>query len=198
MIHFYPGMGATSSMYGESWRSLFEARFHDWPQWKNEKTIQDIALRLVKEHHIKAGDTVIGTSLGGIVACEIANHIKLERVVLIGSALNKKEINKVLSLLHPLVNLTPLSFIKMSAGKLPCELTKMFSHSDPAFIRNMSKAIFTWEGYKGEVPVSRIHGKRDYVIPLPEKTDHVVHGGHLIAMQHPLECIKYVKMMSIA
>ena len=158
MNHFYPGMGATSSMYGETWRKELDGQFHDWPEWQGEQTITGIAKRIIEEHRIESGDTVIGTSLGGIVACEIANLIELDRIILIGSARRKEEVNRILSILHPLIDLAPITFIQMSSGKLPSDLTEMFAHSDPAFIRNMSTAIFTWEGLQSDVPVLRIHG----------------------------------------
>lgn len=193
MNHFYPGMGATSAMYGELWKTEFEGQFHNWPKWQGERTLQDIAERIIQEHRIEPGDTVIGTSLGGILACEIANQVNLKRIVLIGSAQRKEEINSILSALHPLIDLAPIAFIQMSSGKLPSDLTDMFSHSDPEFIRNMSKAIFSWDGLKSNVPVLRIHGEKDLVIPPPKGTNHMIHGGHLIAMTHPLECIQLIK-----
>ena len=193
MNHFYPGMGATSSMYGDLWKKELEGQFHDWPKWQGERALTDIAKRIIEEHRIESGDTVIGTSLGGILACEIANQVDLKRIVLIGSAQRKEEINSILSALHPLIDLTPIAFIQMSSGKLPSDLTDMFSHSDPEFIRNMSKAIFSWDGLKSDVPVLRIHGKKDLVISLPKDADHTVDGGHLIVMTHPHECIKPIK-----
>jgi pimeloyl-ACP methyl ester carboxylesterase len=193
MNHFYPGMGATSSMYGELWRKEFEGQFHDWPKWRDERSLTDIAVIIIEEHRIEAGDTLIGTSLGGIVACEVANLLDLERIVLIGSAQRKEEINGILSILHPLIDLAPIAFIQMSSGKLPSDLAGMFSHSDPSFIRNMSKAIFSWNGLQSEVPVLRIHGTKDLVIPHPHETDHDIDGGHLIVMTHPLECIRPIR-----
>jgi len=193
MNHFYPGMGATSSMYVEPWRKEFEGHFHNWPEWRGETSITDIAKRIIEEHKIESGDTVIGTSLGGIVACEIANLVDLERVVLIGSAKRKDEINRILSILNPFIDLAPIPFIQMSSGKLPSDLAEMFSHSDPAFIRNMSKAIFLWEGIDSEVPVLRIHGTKDLVIPNTKETNHEIDGGHLIVMTNPMECIEAIR-----
>ena len=152
MIHFYPGMGATSSMYAEPWRKEFDGRFHDWPEGQGEQSITEIAERIIDEHQIHNGDTVVGTSLGGIVACEIANLKSLDRIVLIGSATKKEEINGVLSILHPLVNLTPISFVKALAGKIPGNLAEMFTHTDPSFVRQMCKAIFDWNGFNRGVP----------------------------------------------
>jgi pimeloyl-ACP methyl ester carboxylesterase len=183
-------MGATSSMYGVPWREAFEGIFHNWPEWRGERNLTDISKRIIEEHGIESGDTIFGTSLGGIIACEISNQIQLKRIILIGSAQRKEEINRILEILHPLIDLAPMPFIQVSAGKLPSEISKMFSESDPDFIRNMSKAIFSWDGLLSKVPVTRVHGTKDRVIPLPKEVDHQIDGGHLIVMTHPLECIR--------
>lgn len=193
MNHFYPGMGATASMYSDQWRQELDGQFHEWPKWGGERSLSTFATRLIQTHRIEPGDTVIGTSLGGMLACEIANQIDLQRIVLIGSAQKKDEINAVLSILHPLVDLAPVAFIQMSSGKLPSDLSHMFSESNPAFIRHMSKAIFSWGGLASHVEVLRIHGSKDLVIPCPQKLDHVIDGGHLIVMTHPSECIQCIK-----
>jgi len=180
-------------MYGAAWRNAFDGHFHDWPAWRGEETMGHLAERIITEHHIKQGDTIIGTSLGGMIACEIAILIELKQIVLIGSAQSKEDVSQILSILHPLIALAPIPFLQMASGKLPGALAEMFAHSDPAFIRNMSKAIFKWEGLKREVPVLRIHGIHDAVIPMPKGTKHAIGGGHLIVMTHPLECIEAVK-----
>lgn len=181
-------------MFGELWRQSFDGKFHDWPEWCGETSIVDIARRTIEEHRIEAGDTVIGTSLGGIIACEVANQIDLERIILIGSARRKEEVSQVLSILHPLVDLTPITFIQLSSGKLPNDLAKMFAHSDPLFVRNMSKAIFTWQGLQSDLPVFTIHGSRDIVIPKRNEICHeIIGGGHLIVMTHALECIEAIR-----
>jgi len=193
MIHLYPGMGANASMFGPLWRSNVQGEFHNWPEWSGEDSIAEIAAVIIKRDRIRPGDTIIGTSLGGIVACEIANQMKLERLILIGSAKNKSEINGILKALHPLLKLTPLTFLKMSASKIPGDLTQMFSQTDPKFLREMTKAVFNWQGLREDVPTTRIHGKKDLVIPPPEKVDSLLDGGHLIVMTHAKECIDAIQ-----
>ncbi len=193
MIHIYPGMGATASMYGDLWRNEIPGLFHDWPEWQGETTITELAERIAIEHGIIDGDILIGSSLGGMVACEIARIRRIELVVLIGSAANKQEISQILKILHPLADYSPIGFIKACSGKLPSEVAKMFSQSDPEFIRAMSKAVFHWEGVAPSTRLLRIHGVHDPIIPSPEGVDFLIRGGHLIAMTHPEECIKKLK-----
>jgi len=111
---------------------------------------------------------------------------------LIASAVRKEEINYLLKVLYPFIDLAPLPFLQLSAGSLPGDLCDMFSKGDPKFIRNMCKAIFDWNGLQAKVDLIRIHGTRDRVIPMPEGVSNRIDGGHLIVMTHASECIERV------
>ena len=193
MIHVYPGMGATAEMYTKPWRRIADIQFHNWGQWNGEASISAVAQRVIKDHSIQKGDTVIGSSLGGIVACEIANTIEVEKLVLIGSATSPKEVNKLLKTFHPFIDITPVGLVQLSSGKIPLNISQMFSSSDADFIRHMCRAIFLWEGLHSDVSLLRVHGKRDHVIPSPSGVDHYIDGGHLIAMTHAESCVEIIK-----
>jgi hypothetical protein len=118
----------------------------------------------------------------------------LKNLILIGSAKHKSEINGLLAILHPLIDLTPLKFVQRVVGKTPNEIGQMFSHAEPEFIRAMCKAIFDWDGLNpaaGE-PV-RIHGTKDRVIPLPVGVQNVLEGGHLLAIKNAPACVRIVQ-----
>jgi pimeloyl-ACP methyl ester carboxylesterase len=137
---------------------------------------------------------VVGSSLGGIVGCEIARTVSLKSLVLIGSAKNKAEISGLLTLLHPLARLAPIEFMQISAGKFPSELTRMFNQSQASFIRAMCTAIFDWSGLdESRIKPLRIHGTHDHIIPMPAPVDLSLDGGHLIAMTHADECVRFLK-----
>ena len=58
---------------------------------------------------------------------------------------------------------------------------------------SMCKAIFQWQGLEPvSVPVFRIHGRKDLVIPPPPKVDLLLDGGHLVSMSHARECIDFI------
>ena len=176
-------------MYGPLWRQRIAGQYHDWPVWRGEKTIAELAQRVIDEHGVRDGDCVVGTSLGGIVACEIANRCRLQRVVLIGSAASRTEINGMLAWLHPLIDLTPIAFVQACAVGVQSDVAEMFAKSDPNFIRFMTKAIFLWEGMRAATPPVRIHGTQDLLIPPPADVDYLIDGGHLLTMTHAEECI---------
>ncbi len=196
MIHIYPGMGANHRMYGPPWDELEGATFHNWPAWKGETEIAEFAMRLIAEHGIKDGDCVAGSSLGGILACEIGKHVPLRVVIPIGSAVRPEEIHRLISALRPLFPLAPLPLLKALSGRIPNDLTRMFAASDPAFMKAMAAAIFRWDGLADNVPRFRIHGRKDRVIPLPPGIDRIIDGGHLIAMTHARECVEALRQHS--
>lgn len=187
-----PGMGASSGMYRGEWGELEGGVFLDWPRAFSGTTVRELAEAVVEENGIEAENVVMGSSLGGIVGCEIAEIVKLNAVVLVGSARSKEEISKLLSLFEPLIDYAPIEFVRRVVGKVPAEMGSMLLESEADFIRKMCRAIFSWEGFQGGCELFRIHGRRDRVIPLPEEVDVVIDGGHLIALTHAGECCEAV------
>ena len=188
-------MGANHKMYSEygAWSSLEEVTFLDWPAYGGEKTLHDVAKRLVTENGIKADDNIGGSSLGGMVAIEIYKILGNQKVVLIGSALNKSEINPLLRTISPLAEVTPLKLIQLFTGKYDSNLFEMFTEADSAFIKSMCRAIVDWEGYgDSEKDIIRIHGEKDLIIKCPKNCFQIAGGGHLITMTHQKECVNLI------
>jgi pimeloyl-ACP methyl ester carboxylesterase len=193
MIYLFPGMGADRRMYPGSWQGLTSVRNVEWRDYQGETSIHGLAKRIAADRKIQPNDLLVGSSLGGIVACEISRVTPVARLVLVGSAKNREEISRFVSLIHPLIDLTPLRFVQRLAASVPGELAQMFSDADAAFICAMCRAIFAWQGLGNErVNLLRIHGKMDHVIPLPNNVQHVLDGGHLIAMTHANECVEII------
>lgn len=181
-----------------AWQGIQGAVCIDWPEYRNEVSIAQIADRIIETAHIPDGTTLIGSSLGGIVACEIAKKRKVKALILIGSATHPREVSELLARLHPLARLAPFEFLQTAAAKIPNELTRMFSRSQASFIRATCFAIFDWPGLGelGAKPI-RIHGKRDHVIPIPQMVDLALNGGHLLAMTHAKECVEFLKLRGL-
>jgi pimeloyl-ACP methyl ester carboxylesterase len=192
-IYVLPGLGADHTMFSGAWLSLPNSNFFDWPEYNGEVSIHDLALRMTAEHKIKEGSILIGVSLGGMVACEIAKMIPNCEIILVSSAKKKEEMSKLYFTLSSYVDLAPIEFIQKACEKFPTELAKMFSRSQAAFMRAMCQAIFKWDGLgsRPRAPL-RIHGKGDLLIPLPEGMQYVMDGGHLIAITHADRCVEVI------
>jgi len=194
--YLLPGMGADSSMYGRVWRSLSWIRLLDWPTFNEESSLAEMAASVIKEADIKAGDVVGGSSLGGMVALDIARKVEVAGVILIGSAIGPGELNGFLRLAAPLAAVAPIKFTQTVVGRMSDnEVVCMFERADPRFIRAMCLALPSWEGFRGPREViHRVHGDSDLVIPAPQDAARLVAGaGHLLAITHPNECVEFVK-----
>ena len=194
MIYLLPGMGATSTMYGGPWRCLPGSKAVDWPEYRGERAISDVANRLIDQHGIGSSDAIVGSSLGGLVALEVHRSVNLRHVVLVGSAVARNEVNAFLMALAPLAKVTPMRMTQHFAGKSGGLVSAMFGDVDAEFVRAMCVAVSHWDGYDAEMEaVSRIHGERDAVIKCPSEAHIVAGGGHLIAMTHAEDCLGFVR-----
>jgi len=193
-IHALPGMGADKRMFPAPWTALPEFVAHDWGCYSGETTLAEMAASMCAACDIHDGDMLVGASLGGMVACEIAKIRKLRTLFLVGSAADPSEISRLLRLLHPLAQIAPLDWLRITAGKIPQAVTQMFADAEPEFIRSMSAAIFAWEGLgKTDVEVVRIHGRQDKVIPAPATTHLLLDGGHLLPLTHAEDCAGFIR-----
>jgi hypothetical protein len=192
-------MGADATMYGPAFKKLKDVQYLDWPAYNNEKSIKDISIRIINEYNIHASDIVGGSSLGGIVAAEIAKNTEVKKILLIGSTLTPQNISPILKKLSVLSEIAPINLIKTFVGKASLinknHLLKIFGNVDSAFIKAMCKAVFEWDG--NSVPhcdYSHIHGAKDFII-YPPKTGATIidDGGHLIPISHEEEVADFIK-----
>jgi hypothetical protein len=187
-------MGADHRMYPAPWSSLPSFVADDWPRYSGEATLEQIARSFCERRCVEDGDVIIGSSLGGMVACEITRIRRIPVLYLIGSAVHPDEISGVLSALHPLAKVVPFDLLRFSASSVPTELSHMFADAEPSFVRAMCLAVFDWQGLvRSGTKIFRIHGSGDRVIPRPSQADLLLDGGHLIAMTHATDCVDFIR-----
>jgi len=194
MIHALPGMGADRRMYPAPWSTLPEFMAHDWVRHSGEKSLAEVARSMCEASGIRDGDILVGSSLGGMVACEMTKIRRIPALYLIGSATRKEEVNAILAAIHPLARAAPIDWLQLSARKIPGEFAQMFSGIEASFVRAMCSAIFRWDGLGvSGTKVYRIHGKHDLVIPPPPGVDLLLDGGHLISISHAHDCVEFIR-----
>lgn len=187
---FLTGMGATSEMYEGPWRSLPDAVFLDWPAYEGETELGQLADRLVGIAKMTAKDIPIGSSLGGMVALEIASQLRTRAVGLIASAKDPDEIHPFARTLLPLASIAPIRLTQLVAGTVAGDIGRRFMAVEPAFIKAMSRAILSWNPPEFRGQIVRIHGAKDHLIPCPLGAFRIEDAGHLVAISHPAECIQ--------
>ena len=151
MKYILPGMGATSGMYTGPWRQIPDCCFIDWPAYEGEVSLFDIADRLVRQYKINQNDSLIGSSLGGMVGLEISAITGSGKVYLIGSAVNAGELSAVSKLFMPLTCRTVVKSSQVIASCSGSGIMRMYAKADPDFVMAMSSAILKWRGCRGEL-----------------------------------------------
>ncbi len=195
MLYLLPAMGTNHELYQGEWQQLPETSFINWPHYDGEKSLTEIADKVIQENGITAQDWVGGSSLGGIVALEIFKKLGNPKVVLIGSAITSTEINSVLMLLAPLAHVTPIKFAQALTRKFNNHLIKMFCSSDARFIHATCLALRSWPGYQGDPSrILRLHGEKDPVVHCPASNCHILKNArHFIAVTQTKECVEMIK-----
>lgn len=189
-------MGANSKMYQGAWLSLNQSTFIEWPPHKGETSLSELARRVINQFGIQHKDVLIGSSMGGMIALEISTMIDIDKVVLVGSAINVSEVNSLLTALAPLTDYAPIRFMQKLAGKQDNLIQQMFAASEAVFMKTMCKAIANWDGYPGDLTkVIRIHGEKDKIIKCPSDGYVIKRGGHLIAITHSRQCVDIINQL---
>jgi len=177
-------------MYSGAWLEKVYFDFIDWPKDYVPDSIRDLAFNVSRKIDYKP-IAIAGSSLGGMVALELADILKVENVILLGSATSKEEINPLLKALGPLAEITPMKLCQILAGKTPTLLSQMYAEQNPEFIRSMIHSALNWS-YEGNATIHRIHGKKDHVIKA-KSADLWLDAGHIVAITHAEDCVEYIE-----
>ena len=201
-IYFIPGLGANRKIF----RNIvvpegYTAHYFDWiPPHKNE-TLQQYALRLTESIDTSKPFVVVGLSMGGMIAAEIANKYPLAELVILSSVASSQQLpfyfryaGKVR--LHKLI---PITLVKYAANlkrlftsetsEQRAVIRKMIRETDDRFIKWAMHAIVTWKGKAERKPLLHIHGSKDELLPAAFcRPTHIIKGGgHLMVMTRASE-----------
>jgi pimeloyl-ACP methyl ester carboxylesterase len=195
-VYFISGMGADHRAF--SYITLpkgFQAVHIPWIKPDEKEPLVAYALRLAGAIRTSEPFILVGLSMGGMMAVEIAKKFPPVCTVLISSiplsgqlprfyrVASKLKANFLLSpsLLKRLVGLKKAF---SPAGKL---VSDMFRACDNEFFKWATLAVPGWNNHQVPQPLYHIHGKRDLVLPirLTHPTQAVARAGHMLVMTHP-------------
>ncbi|HZY40209.1 MAG TPA: alpha/beta hydrolase, partial [Mucilaginibacter sp.] len=149
------------------------------------------AKKLISHYHIQPNSIVIGNSLGGMLAIEIAKLISLQKVILISSMRTVAEAPWYFHLFKilPVYKLIPsgwmtkmrflirLAFGKMSAGDLWL-FQDMLKNTSPKFLKWSMGAVLHWTNTTIPPNVYQVSGDKDVVFPYKKfSAAEIVPGG---------------------
>lgn len=205
-----PGLGTDGRMFDPQ-RAVFpRLQTPTWIVHCEAESLADYARRMasaVKAHgHFYLG----GASFGGMVALEMARHLRPEAVFLIGSCRSGQQVPWYLRCWEPAGRLIPDAAVHL-VRRMPVRIWAMLLQADPRradlvreimsnasipFFRWAQRAMARWKGApRLASPVHQIHGRLERILPVQRvRPDFVVAGaGHLLSMSHPGEVNAFIR-----
>ena len=173
----------------------------NWITPENNESLSSYAERLSAKIDSSEPFALLGLSMGGMIACEIANaftrHSKKPHITILLSSVPvhhhlpvyfKLFYSLRLHRMIPVQLLKSASLLKRLFAPDTSEdkfiLRQVIKDSDPVFIKWAIHAILQWKNETIPQPILHIHGTRDKVLPLQyARPTHIIHnGGHLMVM----------------
>lgn len=167
---------------------------------KNE-SMHDYALRFAQKIDTTQNYSIMGLSLGGMIACEMTTFLNPDKVIIISSAAGRSELPVRYRMLRN------FEMYRIFSGKFYKSMTKiaqltfepdrknaedvfdeMIKNKDPDFIKRGIHMIANWEGeYEKNEKIIHIHGTKDHTIPIRNTcTDLKIEGGsHMMILTEP-------------
>ena len=208
-IYLIAGMGADTRIYNNiELPDENEVVPVDWIEPDTTDTLSTYAQKLIKQYNISYNSVVIGNSLGGMIAIEIAKLMPLNKVILISSIKTMHEAPRYFSLFKtlPVYKLIPgTAFTKLGGfirpvfgGMSPQHLwlfKDMLSKTSPKFLKWAMGAVLKWKNTTIPPNVYHIIGDKDLVFNYKLIKDAtVVKGGtHIMIFDKAKEINKLLK-----
>jgi pimeloyl-ACP methyl ester carboxylesterase len=191
-VYLVSGLGADKRLFKNISLPGHEVMLTDWLTPDKNDTLTSYAEKLIIQNDIKDNDVVIGVSLGGMIAVEIAKQVKLNKVILISSIKTDSEAPWYFQLFRrlPVYDITPgnlfprLGFlIRPLFGRMaPADLDlfkDMLKNSSPVFLKWAMRAVLYWKNDILPDHLYHIIGDKDLVFPYKNIKDPtaIIKGG---------------------
>lgn len=175
----------------------FEALHLEWIKPIPTETLKDYAFRLGSGIDRTKPFILVGLSLGGMIATEIAKRYPSRKTIIISSIPSHKYLPGYFRFagkinLHKII---PVSLFKSASifkrfftAESPSDkkyIKQAIRESDPDFIKWAINAILNWND-DNDIEYLHIHGSKDELLPLKyTNPTHIIKGGgHLMVLNH--------------
>ena len=197
-VYLIPGQGADARLFKNLvLDTAFQVKHIQYFTPEKDWEMERFARELSKQIDTTKTFSIIGVSLGGMLATEMADFLNPEKVILISSAKSRKEFpgryrfQKVV----PVYWVIPGFAIKTGArilqpivepdrNKDKATFKSMLRNKDPHFLNRTTTMILTWKRVNYSDKIVHIHGDLDKTLP-PRFVDFdylVEDGSHMMVL----------------
>lgn len=199
-----PGLGYDHRIFSKLHLSTLKIEALNWIEPKKNENIHHYALRLYEQIDHSTEDIIlIGQSLGGIMAQEIASSRPVKMIIIISSITSRKQLPFHFKIIKPLriyklftkeLSINSIKYWGKAHGFVNAEeiaLFKSMLHKQTnTYLQWALRALSIWKEPEVLAPtkVLQIHGTNDQTFPirLLKKVDKIVDGGsHIMVYKKP-------------
>ena len=204
-VYLIPGQGSDGRLFQQIHIENYDTVHIRYLLPEKEESLTQYASRLAAQIDTTAPYSIVGVSLGGMIATELSDLLSPEEVIIISSAKSKYE----LPTRYKIFKIVPL--YKIIGGKTIIKSAKlaqpifeptdkitqahfhaMISDKEPYFMKRAVAWIITWNRTTYDADIIHIHGDRDHTLPLKHvDPNQIVKGGsHIMTMTKSEEISK--------
>lgn len=203
-----PGLGADERIYRNIRLDGYDLMHVKWLAPNKSDSLSSYAQKLINEYHIKPNDIVLGNSLGGMLAIEIAKKIKPGKTILISSIKTVDAAPRSFKWYRyiPIYRILPAKFYTMTGNIVQFAMGKMskrhkelfidmLKKTSPQFVKWAIGAILHWDNQTIPANVYHITGDNDKVFNYKRiKGATIVKGGtHLMILNKAAQINNWLK-----
>lgn len=195
-IYLISGLGADKRAFNYlKLNPSFNIIHLDWIEPQKNESLKNYAIRLAQKIDTTKPFSLIGLSLGGIMASEICTKLNPQKTILLSSVNCYNELPILYKLggkfkLHKLLpesagnkgNFLMYWLFGLSQKDDKTLLKQILADSNPEFTKWAINAVANWDKKQVTSNIVRIHGDNDRVLPITSfSPDYIVKkGGHLM------------------
>ena len=179
-VYLIPGLGADRRLFGKLHVGDHAIHYLEWSKMPEGATLADHATKLAHDVDTSSPHVLVGVSMGGMVALEMAALTKPEKVVIISSWKGPEEMPMSIRMLrgtHPerILNKTimqqSLPLVRWQMGvESPADkvlFNALLSRYTVEDLKVQINACLNWEGPSEPVKnLVHLHGDRDRLMPI--------------------------------
>jgi len=204
-IYFIPGTGADGRLFEHIEIEQYDTVWLEYLVPEKQETFEHYIDRMAAEIDTSTAYSIVGVSLGGMIATELADRLNPEEVVVIAGAKRASELPNHYHLFRYLPLHRVIGGRTMIWGtKLiqpifePMEdqqqeiFRSMISRKSPHFIKSAVRWMIHWERKEYRADIYHIHGAKDHTLPIKNvEANYVIEeGGHMITYNQAEEISK--------
>ena len=200
-IYAIPGLGADGRVF-KNLHPKHPIKIIEWKPAEVDESIEHYAERMAADIDNSEPFILLGLSFGGVMAQEVVQYVKPEKLILLSSIAHQDELQELFKLVHKsgILNLWPHSFYKPPIplckwyfGTDDTELVKAILHDTNTELTKWSVLrLMSWEKKAHAIPTIRIHGTSDRLLRYHESAFPIEGGTHFMVVDRAKEIADWI------